>query len=109
MKAKAKDLAIAKRIKKELKNQLGDKLISVILYGSRARGEDWKESDMDLFLLMKKKPGYFSPEADVIFEITDKYLDRDNIYVSPVTYGLREYKKYKGLNFLREVSKGIKL
>ncbi|TSC94310.1 MAG: Uncharacterized protein Athens101428_353 [Candidatus Berkelbacteria bacterium Athens1014_28] len=50
-----KDLKIAKQIKKELKAKLGDKLISVILYGSRARGDFHDESDMDLLILTSKR------------------------------------------------------
>lgn len=104
-----KDLKIAKAIKKELKSRLGDKLISVILYGSRARGTAKKDSDMDLFLLMKKKPDYFGRDYDKIIEITDRYSDSDNLYVSPLTYSYFDYKNNYERLFIREVNKGVKL
>lgn len=37
-----------------LQNIFGDKLYSIILYGSVARGEDMAESDIDIALLMKE-------------------------------------------------------
>lgn len=104
-----KDLEIAKEIKGELKKKLGDKLISVILFGSRARGTAKNDSDMDLFLLMKEKPNYFSRDFDKIIKITDKYLDSDHLYVSPITYGQTEYKKNRHRLFIREVKKGVKI
>lgn len=54
MKNITKDLTIAKNVKKELKSKLGDELVSVIFYGSRAKGTAKKDSDLDLFILMKK-------------------------------------------------------
>lgn len=104
-----KDLKIAKAIKKDLKSKLGDKLISVILYGSRARGTARKDSDMDLFLLMKNKPNYFGRDFDKIAEITDKYVDSDKIYISPVTYSQTDYKKNKERLFIREVNRGVEI
>jgi len=94
MKAKKKDLATAKKIKKELQDKLGDNLIAVVLYGSRARGITKEDSDMDLFLLMKKRPRYHSREDDIIINITHKYLVEDNLYVSPTVYGVKEYQKW---------------
>lgn len=107
--AKNKDLQIAKKIKKELKEKLGDNLVSVIFYGSRAKGLAKKESDLDLFLLMKKKPKYKSKKNEIIIDIAYRYLDKNNLFVSPVVYGLKKYKKYKNLSYLREVNKGIRL
>ncbi|TSC94308.1 MAG: nucleotidyltransferase [Candidatus Berkelbacteria bacterium Athens1014_28] len=99
-----KDLQIAKQIKKELKQKLGDKLISVILYGSRAKGTAKKDSDMDLLLVTKKKFNFASPENETIASLTVKYMDK-GIYLSPITYEIKEYLKYKNLNFLREVER----
>ncbi len=106
-----KDLKIAKKISGELKQKLGDKLISVILYGSRARGTAKGESDMDLFLLMQRKTNFYQKDFKKIIDITVKYWLKDNIFVSPVVYGLREFKEREndGLIFAREVKKGIKV
>lgn len=91
----AKDLQIAKNFSKELKNKLGDELISVIFYGSRARGKTKKDSDLDLFLLMKKRPKINSRVGQLLIDTTSKYLDEENIYISAIPYGLHEYDKWK--------------
>ncbi|MEM4484005.1 MAG: nucleotidyltransferase domain-containing protein, partial [Candidatus Methanomethylicia archaeon] len=41
---------------KELLEYFGDKLISIIVFGSVARGEARKDSDIDLFLVIKDLP-----------------------------------------------------
>lgn len=99
-----KDLKIAKEIKRELKKKLGDKLISVTLYGSRARGTAKKDSDMDLLFVTTKKINFSSQENKIINNLTLDYLN-DGLYISPVIYEKNEYKKYQNLNFLREVRK----
>lgn len=108
---KEKDLKIAKKISNELKEKLGDKLISVILYGSRAHGTAKKDSDMDIFLLMQRKTNFYQKDFKKIIDITVKYWLKDNIFVSPVVYGLREFKEREndGLVFTREVKKGVKV
>ena len=37
---------------KRLKAQFGDRLASCQLFGSKARGDDWKESDIDILVLI---------------------------------------------------------
>jgi len=95
MKPLASDLKIAKQIKKELKEKLGDKLISVVLYGSRARGEAKRDSDMDLFLLTTKTIRAESPSAQAISDISYKYFDRMGLFISPISYSRYKYEKYR--------------
>ena len=104
-----KDLLIAQKFIQELKNVLGDDLVSSFFYGSRARGKPSVDSDLDLFLLLKEKPQYASPVEGKILDLVIKYLSKYDIYISVVTYGLADYKKYKNLSYLSEVRKGIKI
>lgn len=47
---------ILKKIVACYKNYLSDNLISIVLFGSRARGNAKKTSDLDLFIIAKKLP-----------------------------------------------------
>lgn len=95
MKTKESDLKLAKQIKDDLQKKLGDQLLAVYLYGSRARGTARPDSDMDLFLLMKRKPAFMSKTEDAITDITMKYLNNRNVYISPTTYSYNQYKKWR--------------
>jgi len=44
------------RLVNELKKAFGDKLVSVVLYGSMARGEWRKDSDIDLLIIIEDLP-----------------------------------------------------
>lgn len=109
MAPKEKDLQIAREIKQKLSKKLKDNLISVYFYGSRAEGIAKEDSDLDLFVLVKKKPKYGSPEDDKIVDTTSNYLLKKNIFISTVVYDLKTYNHQKNLTYLREVNKGIKL
>ncbi|MCX6812532.1 MAG: nucleotidyltransferase domain-containing protein [Candidatus Berkelbacteria bacterium] len=104
-----KDLQIAKEIKKELKKKLGNKLVSVILYGSRARGTAKKDSDMDLFLLTKRKIKSFGKDDDLIIDLETDYQFEKNLDVQIFNQGVSEFKKNKERLFYREVAKGVRL
>ena len=40
---------------KELKEKLGDEIVSIRLFGSKVRGNFCKDSDIDIFVLIKEK------------------------------------------------------
>ena len=49
---------ILKRFKKELVNIYGDKIQSILLYGSRARGDEHPDSDIDILIILKDEFNY---------------------------------------------------
>jgi len=79
---------------KELKEKLGDNIVSIRLFGSKARGDFREGSDIDIFILVKKKT---LKVRDVITEIEVNYDIDYNLPISTVLYSLFEYKKNKEL------------
>lgn len=62
-------------------------MISVLLFGSKARGDFKEESDTDIFVLLKNKRNKVN---DNIAEITAGVLDDYGILHSPVSYDVEE-------------------
>jgi predicted nucleotidyltransferase len=69
---------------RDMRNVFGDKLVRVIVYGSYARGDYTKDSDVDVMVLVDiprdKIPQYFDTVADYAFE----YLMKYGVDISPV-------------------------
>ncbi len=72
---------------RRLKKSLGKQLVSIVLFGSKARGDFDKESDTDIFILIKNKKNNAN---DKIAEVTAGVLDDFGILLSPVSYDLQE-------------------
>lgn len=51
-----KDLSVFSRLVECYQGRLGDNLISIVLFGSRARGDARETSDYDLFIVAKALP-----------------------------------------------------
>ena len=50
--------AILLRLRRELTRDLGDQLVSVILYGSQARGQAHSDSDIDVLVVVRDDSDY---------------------------------------------------
>jgi uncharacterized protein len=77
-----------KDLKARLVRDLGDKLDSIILYGSIAKGNFGKESDIDLILILNEKK-LLEKAYDVGYDVDIK----NNTVTSILTYSLEEMKK----------------
>jgi predicted nucleotidyltransferase len=93
----------------ELRNRLGNEIIKIVLFGSKIRGDFSKESDIDIFILVREKT---SDIRDKVGDLTEDYIFDNDIPLSPVLYDLFEYQKNKELGsfFFENVEKeGISL
>lgn len=63
--------AVAKTIARELREREGTNLVAVGVYGSVARGEDREFSDLDLFVVLRRKRSWIRP------------MFREGVYVTP--------------------------
>mgnify|MGYP001032364633 CR=1 FL=1 len=79
---------------KELKDKLGDEILSIRLFGSKVRGDFYQDSDIDIFILIKEKKKSVIEELD---EIAANYVLHYDLPLSPVVYDIFEYKKNKEL------------
>ena len=79
---------------KGLRKALGENILSIRFYGSKARGDFTEESDVDMLLVLKRED---SKVRDSIFKIA---LDVDLKYdarISLIIYAEKEFKWYKEL------------
>jgi len=100
---------VVRSFAEELRNRLGDEIVKIILFGSRIRGDFGKESDIDIFILLREK----TPDIrDKVGDLTADYIFDHDIPLSPVLYDLYEYQQNKELGsfFFENVEKeGISL
>lgn len=72
----------------------GDKLSKIILYGSCARGENNKDSDIDIILLLSVTPEEIGAERNKIFDISDELDLKYDVVLAPVFQSVETYNKY---------------
>ncbi len=66
------------------KEKFGEKLISVIFFGSRVKGYERKYSDYDLLLIVKDLPSDPRKRLEEIEEIEDRIFDKYGIKISSI-------------------------
>jgi predicted nucleotidyltransferase len=88
----------------ELRNKIGNEIINIVLFGSKARGDFNRESDIDIFVLVREKTQNI---RDKVGDITADYILDYDIPLSPVLYDLDEYNQNKKLGsfFFENVEK----
>jgi predicted nucleotidyltransferase len=94
---------VIKAFVKELKEKLGNEIITIRIFGSKVRGDFEKDSDIDMFILVKRKGNL----RDEISDIAADYFFQYNVPLAPVVYSLLEYEKNKELGsfFFEQVEK----
>lgn len=85
-----------------LRDLLKENLIKIILYGSYARGDNNKLSDIDIFVLVKNKKEELNTILNLIidnlFELDLKY----NVTINPLIENTQIYNQYKDNSLLFE-------
>lgn len=89
---------------RRLRKALGKQLLSVKLFGSKARGDSGRDSDIDVFVLIRRQS--ISSLSKVAKVTSDVWWDYD-VLLSPVLYDLDEREKnvQMGSFFFRAVEK----
>jgi predicted nucleotidyltransferase len=75
---------------RRLKKALGKQLVSVLLFGSKARGDSHRESDIDIFVLVKRRTLRVN---ELVAKITSDLWEEYEVVLSPVVYGVYEQER----------------
>ncbi|WP_054840311.1 nucleotidyltransferase domain-containing protein [Thermococcus sp. JCM 11816] len=87
---------IAKEFAEEVKNSLGDLVKDVILFGSVARGGDYREeSDIDVLIVVDADPWEIQKKVS---ELVVMYLLEYGTYISVKVVSVEEFEFMKNIN-----------
>ena len=97
--------SLLERLVKLLEDKFGDRLVSVVLYGSVARGDNRKDSDVDLLVVIKDLPKSVTERQELFMEVEkelDDYVERlmdEGYYItlSPVLKTPEEASRFSPL------------
>lgn len=104
MKLSRKEKRAVAGFRRQLEEQLGDTLTDVVLFGSKARGDAHKKSDIDLLVVCKSEDWRI---ADSVYSVATDILLDTGISLSPKVLSLKDYERMKesSMPFYANVSK----
>lgn len=97
---------ILEEVKFKVKSLYGDKLKSVILYGSYARGEEKQKSDIDIAVILKGDFELFK-EIDRIIDVTYDIGLNHSVLLSIKPISEQDYDKPNTILILNLIEDGI--
>lgn len=102
---------ILKAISKAYHEVYKTKLVSIILYGSYARGDYQKDSDVDIVAIVKGNREELQSELKKIWDVSSDLELEYGTIVSPTVIPYEEFEKYKDdLPYYRNIQKeGVKV
>jgi len=88
--------------KNNLIEKMGNAFVELKLFGSKARGDARKDSDIDVLVVVKSEDWRIS---DMVYEIVTDILIDNGISISPKVISLKTFKaqKKKGISFIKNV------
>ena len=101
-------IQIVTKIKKYLLKNYGKKIKGVILYGSYVRGEDTKDSDIDILVLTDNTVDPFEVKRslnDLLFDILLKKGELVSVIVLPLDY----FENYNYPFIINVKKEGVKI
>ncbi len=75
-----KELTILKKFKSALNKEIGKNMFEIKLFGSKARGDSKKDSDIDILVITSSDDWRLS---DIVYDIATDILLEDEICISP--------------------------
>jgi len=99
-----KEKSVLKQFKACLNQSLGARLIELKLFGSKARGDDRPDSDIDVLVIVTDDDWRI---CDVVYGVATDILLQTDISISPkvISKNLLEQLQKEDTFFLRNVSK----
>jgi predicted nucleotidyltransferase len=86
-----------------VRQSLGENLVKVILFGSKARGESKRGSDIDLLVIVQKRN--IPTEKKVIEQVVETELHYNIYRLSPMIYSVEDYEERRKMEapFISEI------
>ena len=102
---------ILKEISKAYREVYRSNLVSIILYGSYARGDYQNDSDIDIVAIVKENREELQRELKRVWDISSDLELEYGTIVSPTVIPFEEFEKYKDdLPYYRNIQKeGVKI
>lgn len=103
------DKMVIQEFKSQLMSKLGSNVILVQLFGSHARGDFRKDSDIDILVVLKEAT---EAEKDFIDELVMKFAGKYEVFVSAVIWSKKEFEYYQSIPTLlirNILGEGLKL
>ncbi len=94
MPLKRTEKAAIKLLADGLRKHFGDNLFQVLLFGSKARGDDDPSSDLDVLVVLKKRPEgqEHSAMTDIVYEV----LETSGVFVQTVVLSRSQFEHPTG-------------
>ena len=104
MKLREEEEQILDRFKMRLKDVLSDNLVEVRLFGSKARGDARKDSDIDVLVIVSSDDWR---RSDAVYSIVTDILLETDVCISPKVISQKEYTRLhnNGNPFIENVTR----
>ncbi|MDE7197590.1 MAG: nucleotidyltransferase domain-containing protein [Lachnospiraceae bacterium] len=86
---------LLKRYREAVVQILGERFSRMILFGSYARGDFKKESDMDIMILVDVGPEEISSYADKVYDVTYDFEMQYGMEINPSLQSTRTYEQWR--------------
>jgi len=99
-----KEKTVLKKFKTSLKQVLGGQLIELKLFGSKARGDDRADSDMDVLVIVASEDWHI---RDTVYDVATDVLLQMDVCISPKVISKSRFVQLckEGTSFIHNVSK----
>ena len=99
-----KEKSVLKQFKTGLEQALGSQLIELKLFGSKARGDDRPDSDLDVLVIVATDDWYI---RDTVYDITTNILLQMDVCISPKVISKNRFDQLskEGTSFIHNVSR----
>ena len=92
---KSNERAALEKLKTRLRERFGERLVKLVFYGSRARGEGDEESDLDVMAIVRDSDGK-ADDTDAARSLGYQIGDRHGVYIQLHVYTGAEWEERLG-------------